>query len=92
MGTKTTSKPILFFVLFFQLAACDIFRYGGITLRENSDDCELEISYLDIQFFCHNAERPSFYIGKGDFIAVDHLGNFDINDTITEKVMEDQFS
>ena len=72
-------------LLLLQLAACDI-HHGGITVRENSEDCELEISYLDIQFFCHNAERPAFYIGKGDFVAIDHLGNFDINDTITEKV------
>jgi len=47
-------------------------KHGGITLREHTEDCDLEISYLDIQFFCHTAERPSFYIGKGEFVAVDH--------------------
>ena len=62
-------------------------QHGGIKLELNSEDCEFEISYLDIQFFCHNSERPSFYIGKGDFIAIDHLGNFDLNDTIIEKVI-----
>jgi len=77
-------------LLLFQFSVCDI-QHGGITIRENTEDCELEVSYLDIQFFCHNAERPSFYMGKGDFIAVDHLGNFDINDTITEKVALREF-
>ena len=36
--------------------------------------------------FCHTTERPAFSLGIGDFVAVDHLGNFDINDTIIQKV------
>ena len=38
------------------------------------------------QIFCHTTERPAFSLGIGDFVAVDHLGNFDINDTIIQKV------
>lgn len=77
--------------LVFQSVTCAT-KHGGITLREHTEDCELDISYLDIQFFCHNADRPSFYIGKGEFVAVDHLGNFDINDTIIEMVPLDEFT
>ena len=83
MGNFWKQLTVLF--LFLQITFCH-FQHGGIKLELNSEDCELEISYLDILFFCHNSERPSFYIGKGDFIAIDHLGNFDLNDTITEKV------
>jgi len=91
MSLRIVFKVFSALLLLLQLAACDI-HHGGITVRENSEDCELEISYLDIQFFCHNAERPAFYIGKGDFVAIDHLGNFDINDTITEKVPLNEFN
>ena len=52
----------------------------------NSKCIFTEIVYHDIQFVCHTAERPSFYIGKGVFDAVYYVGNYDINDTIIEKV------
>ena len=45
-----------------------------------------DITFSGIQFFCHTAENPSFQIGKGEFDAVYYTGNYDINDTITEKV------
>ena len=41
------------------------------------------------QILCHTTERPAFSLGIGDFVAVDHLGNFDINDTIIQKVRAD---
>ena len=48
-------------------------------------------SFFNFQLFCHTTERPAFSLGIGDFVAVDHLGNFDINDTIIQKVKHISF-
>ena len=61
-------------------------EHNGITVKFNTEECELEILYLDIQFICHSKDRPAFFIGRGDFDAVYYTGNYEINDTITEWV------
>ena len=61
-------------------------EHNGISVNFNTEECELEILYLDIQFICHSKDRPAFFIGKGDFDAVYYTGNYEINDTITEWV------
>ena len=49
-------------------------------------DCNLELSYLNITLICHRFDRPAVRLGVGAFNAVDHLGNFDLNDTVLETV------
>merc|ERR1719431_1690971 len=58
----------------------------GLTVTKETDDCDLEISFKDIILFCHTEQRPAFSMGSGEFQAADHLGNFDLNDTILKKV------
>ena len=58
----------------------------AVQVRQATEDCELEILYFDIQLFCHTSERPAFQLGRGEFSAEDHLGNFQLNDTILQKV------
>merc|ERR1711892_914112 len=70
--------------IFNQLAASD--GSSILSINSESGDCDLEIAYLNTRLFCHTNDRPAFSMGKGVFEAVDHLGNFDINDTILEKV------
>ena len=64
----------------------NLLEHNGITVKFNTEECELEILYLDIQFICHSKDRPAFFIGRGDFDAVYYTGNYEINDTITEWV------
>ena len=64
----------------------NLLEHNGITVKFNTEECELEILYLDIQFSCHSKDRPAFFIGRGDFDAVYYTGNYEINDTITEWV------
>ena len=60
-----------------------------MSIREKSSHViQIEILYFDIQFFCHSADRPAFFMGKGEFEAIYYTGNYDINDTIVEKVIE----
>ena len=61
-------------------------KHNGITVNFNTEECELEILYLDIQFICHSKDRPAFFIGRGEFDAVYYTGNYEINDTVTEWV------
>ena len=63
-----------------------------LSIREESSHViKIEILYFDIQFFCHSADRPAFFMGKGEFEAIYYTGNYDINDTIVEKVIEYEF-
>ena len=61
-------------------------EHNGITVNFNTEECELEILYLDIQFICHSKDRPAFFIGRGEFDAVYYTGNYEINDTVTQWV------
>ena len=63
-------------------------KYNGITVNFNTEECELEILYLDIQFICHRKDRPAFFIGRGEFDAVYYTGNYEINDTVAEWVRQ----
>ena len=64
----------------------DRLEHNGIAVNFNTEECELEILYLDIQFICHRKDRPAFFIGRGEFDAVYYTGNYEINDTVTEWV------
>jgi len=73
-------------LLLFVSSTSAFISHGSITVRKDIDGCDWDIAYSGIQIFCHTTERPAFTLGIGDFVAVDHLGNFDINDTIIQKV------
>ena len=99
----TTHFILIYLLLLTSIYGYKTLRYNGITVNLDTEECEFgkfnqnvewfmrvyiaEILYLDIQFFCHTKERPSFFIGKGNFDAVYYVGNYDLNDTIDEKVM-----
>ena len=75
---------LIYLILPFGIFGIDTGRleHDGITVNFNTEECELEILYLDIQFICHSEARPAFFIGKGDFDAVYYTGNYEINDTV----------
>lgn len=59
---------------------------ASVSVNRTDEDCDLQLSYLDIALICHKQDRPAVRIGIGEFSAEENLGNFALNDTVVEMV------
>lgn len=49
------------------------------------DDTGFEISFNGLKVLEHSASRPLLELGNGEFEAIFHKGDYDLNDTINER-------
>ncbi|TRY69177.1 hypothetical protein TCAL_05612 [Tigriopus californicus] len=67
-----------------------VFAFQGLSLayaqfQITEDDTGFEISFNGLKVLEHLSERPLLELGNGEFEAVFHKGDYDINDTINER-------
>ena len=63
---------------------------GQILVTDSGNGFTISFNGLDLLEHDQSGE-PLFSLGKGEFEAVYDLGNYDINDTVTEKYALDQY-
>ena len=78
----------------YLLLGLTLFTFGMVVCKiQVIDDTQyFRIYYNDVLIIYHNIESfPVMEVGVGNFEASDHLGNWKINDTVSNKIALDLY-